>query len=178
VTRRLGTLELYASGLGLMLYSPGAVAGLREAEDYYTPAGGLREPLAARVEREQRIVMLGTGSPQLDYRVHVSAGAPKAALTKAATARARFALKINGGCLLVRDGYDPMEWEAEAAHIQHVAVPDRYYAVDALHVGAFGVKPPHRPDDPDGPMVIHLFINPTARRIASDGWPFLKYRAR
>ncbi len=189
-----GTVELHAAGLGLMFYSPGAALVLAEGADYFAfhrgasaggeqgelrrshpgAAGGredpqlppgeeLREPLRSLVDA-QAVVLLGTGSPQLDYVVHVRLGAPLRELASAAAERTRFGLGLRGGALCVRDGYDPMDWSATGESLREVTMPDGYYAVDALWI-----------PEPREEMVIHLFCTRTGERVAGDGWPYLPF---
>jgi len=119
------------------------------------------------VEKEQRVALLGTGSPQLDYVVHVTTGSPDGAIESRAASRVCFGLRIEGGELCIRDGYDPMEWHAEGESVRRMPIPDGYYAVTALWT----------PTN-DGAMTIHLFFQQTNERIEGDGWPYLEYRVR
>jgi len=70
----ISTVELYATGLGIMLYSPGAVVALKDGVDYMPAGGELADPLRTLVEVDQRAVLLGSGSPQLDYIISVHQG--------------------------------------------------------------------------------------------------------
>jgi hypothetical protein len=54
------TIRLTAYGLGLMICSPAAVRALEKGGDYMPPGDPLREPLRSLVEKEQRVVLLGT----------------------------------------------------------------------------------------------------------------------
>ncbi len=158
------TVELHAFGLGLMLYSPVVEALLEEGHDYMPADENLAVPLQTLVDRDQRVVLLGTGSPQLDYVVHVWRGAPPVDLVERAASHVRFGLDVAGGELRLRDGYDPMEWRTEGDSVRRVPMPDGYYAVDGLWV----------PDDQDA-MIVHLFFLRTEERLAGTGWPFLEY---
>lgn len=159
------TVELHAAGLGLMLYSPCVEALLEDGRDYMPPGKCLVSPLREMVERDQQVVFLGTGSPQLDYMVHVELGEPRSELARQAPARVRFGLDIAGGTLCVRDGYDPMEWHSAGESVHRVPMGDGYHVVDALWI----------PDDPDR-MTIHLCFCRADERISGDGWPYLPFR--
>ena len=160
----LGTIQhFYASGLGLMLCSPEAVEGLAPGSDTMPRGGELREPLRSLVQ-SQRVVFLQTGSPQLYYDLEVHDEPPPAA---GAAARCRFGLRIEGGALWVRDGYDPMEWEAMPDSLKPVPVRDGDYAVDACWIKA----------ENDGVMKITLhFIADPMPPVGTD-WPKLLYQA-
>lgn len=160
------TITLYAAGLGLMLYSPKATRALEDGRDYM-PVGQLEEPLRTLVA-EQDVVLLGTGSPQLDYELHVHQAPPPALLQKRAAAKVVFGMRIAGGQLLVRDGYDPMEWHRAGESLRRTAMPDGYYRVTALWLR----------DETRAAMIVHLYFQATTRRVPGDGWPYLGYRVR
>lgn len=153
-------MGLHASGLGLMVYSPSATDEIAEGSDTM-PVGGALLPPLDRLVREQRVVFLATGSPQLDYalEVHVSAGAPP----EDALASVAFPVEVSGGVLAFRDGYDPMDWTRDPPHLVRFTVPDGYYRVDAYWLPA-----------PDL-MRIRFVLSPSAVRLESDGWPELMY---
>jgi hypothetical protein len=158
------TVELHAFGLGLMLYSPAVETLLEEGRDYMPAGEDLASPLQ-EMARDQRVVLLGTGSPQLDYVVHVWRGAPSVDLVQRAASHVRFGLDVAGGELCLRDGYDPMEWRTEGDGVRRVPMHDGYYAVDGLWL----------PDDQDA-MIVHLFFLLTEERLPGTGWPILEYR--
>jgi hypothetical protein len=149
-----------------MLYSPEPVRVLVEGRDYM-PGGELVEPLRGLVAR-QEVALLGTGSPELDYELSVRLSPPPAATVKQAAAKVAFGLRIAGGKLLVRDGYDPMEWHRTGESVRRCAVPDGYYRVTALWIA----------DDERDPMVVQLYLQTASRKVPGDGWPYLGYRVR
>lgn len=161
-----GTIELFASGLGLMLYSSTAGDRLDDGRDYMPAGQELSEPLRNMVECEQRVVLLGTGSPQLNYLIRVFAGEPTPVLRNSAGSTARFGIQLDGRALLVRDGYDPMNWSSDSPFVQRIPMDDGYYVVDALWV----------PDGEVTAMVVELYFQPAGDRIGGDGWPYLEYR--
>jgi hypothetical protein len=159
-------LKLFAAGLGLMLYSPHATRALRAGHDYM-PGGELEDPLRTLVAR-QDVVLLGTGSPQLDYEVYVHLTPPPRSARQRAAAVVVFGLRIAGDELLVRDGYDPMEWRCSGESLRRTPVPDGYYRVTALWV----------PDQTREAMIVRLHLQATKRRVRGNGWPYLGYRIR
>lgn len=160
----LGTIEhLYASGLGLMLCSPEAVEGLAPGSDTMPSGEELREPLRSLV-RSHRVVFLQTGSPQLYYDIEVHDEPPP---PTGAAARCRFGLRIEGGALWVRDGYDPMKWEVMPDDLKPVPVRDGDYAVDACWIKG----------DDDGVMKITLHFLAEPMPPVGATWPELFYRA-
>jgi hypothetical protein len=156
--------RLHAGGLGLIIFSPSVLAHIPEGADFMSelgcePKGRLYEPLV----QTQRVVLLGTGSPQTDYAIRV---VPPAAAGQALDA-AEFGLSIEGGVLAIRDGYAPMEWLVDDPYEIRFSVPDGYYRVRALWV-------PRR-DGSDADMHIDLVFEPASERVPGDGWPTLMY---
>jgi hypothetical protein len=153
-------------GLGLMICSPAAVRALETGYDYMPTGGPLREPLRSLVEKEQRVVLLGTGSPEVDYAIIPHTGPPSRAARRSAAAEVRFGLHVEGGTVCVRDGYDPMEWTRRVPRRQAFPAADGYYGVHALWVDS----------EPDADMAILLCFQRRARRLPGNGWPYLGYR--
>jgi len=164
--RAFPTVELSAYGLGLMICSPDAVRALEEGADYMPGRRPLREPLRTLVETEQRVVLLGTGSPQLDYAILPRVGPPPAAARRSAAADVRFGLHVEGGTVCVRDGYDPMQWKPRLPRSQTFPLTDGYYGVHALSVDS----------GPDADMTILMCFERRARKLPGHGWPYLGYR--
>jgi len=124
------TVELYASGPGLILHSPSAGAvfepGIDYSNDLKPGAGAVGEALASG-----RVVLLSTGSPGLEYTlVFVAAGSPTV-LREEPLARAQFSLVVTDGCLFVRDGYITTRWGDQDYATEKVELPNGFYVVDA-----------------------------------------------
>lgn len=160
------TIRLNAAGLGLMICSPAAVRALEAGYDYMPTDGGLREPLRSLVEADQRVVLLGTRSPEVDYAIMPHAGPASRAARESAAAEVRFGLRVEGEVVCVRDGYDPMEWTRRVPRRQTFALADGYYGVHALWVEG----------ERDAEMTILLSFEPRVRRLSGNGWPYLGYR--
>jgi hypothetical protein len=152
-----------------MIASPIATRAMGRDQDYMTDP--LREPLRMLVETEQLVVLLGTGSPQLNYAVSAHVGAPTIARKRAALAQTKFGLHVKGGEVCVRDGYDPMRWNPRTPRKQTFAMRDGYYAVHALWTEASG-------GTLDADMVIALWFERRTRKVPGSGWPYLAYRVR
>ncbi len=162
----LPTIRLSAYGLGLMIYSPTAVRALEAGYNYMPTNGPLREPLRSQVEEKQRVVLLGTGSPEIDYAIIPHDGPVSRAARRSAAAEVRFGLRVEGRSVCVRDGYAPMEWTRRVSRRQTFPLADGYYGVHALWVDS----------EPDAVMTILLCFQRRARRLAGNGWPYLGYR--
>jgi hypothetical protein len=159
--------RLHAGGLGLILFSPPVLAHIPEGADFMSeldcePRGRLYDSLL----RTQRVVLLGTGSPQLDYAIRIVPPAA-AAPGQAALNASEFGLSIEGGILAIRDGYAPMEWLVEDPYELRFPVGDGYYRVHALWV-------PRR-NGSDADMHIDLVFEPTPEEVPGDGWPTLMF---
>ncbi|NUO50458.1 MAG: hypothetical protein HOV80_16510 [Polyangiaceae bacterium] len=148
-----------------MLYSPAVERMLEEGRDYMPPGASLESPVRDLVEEEQRVVLLGTGSPQLHYTLHIHFDATVPNIRPRPSASVRFGISIAGGELCVRDGYDLMAWHADGKGVRRVPVTDGYYAVDALWIPTSHER-----------MTIYLVLQVERERIAGGGWPYLGYR--
>jgi hypothetical protein len=158
--------RLHAGGLGLMLFSPPVLAHIPEGADFMSeldcePRGRLYDALL----RTQRVVLLGTGSPQLDYAIRIVP--PAAAASGRALNASEFGLSIEGGLLAIRDGYAPMGWLVEDPYELRFPVVDGYYRVRALWM-------PRR-NGSYADMHIDLVFEPTLEPVPGDGWPTLMF---
>jgi hypothetical protein len=158
--------RIFAPGLGLMIFSPRVLAHIGQGADFMSeldnePKGRLYDSLV----QTHRVVLLGTGSPQLDYVIRVVPSATAA--PDDALAATEFGLWIEGGLLAIRDGYAPMEWDVEDPYEVRFSVRDCYYHVRALWM-------PRRNRSEDA-MHIDLVFEETTERVAGDGWPTLMW---
>ena len=118
-------IALDIRGLGLILYSPPAVAHIAEGADYlqthfWQPAD------VARHVMECQLTALGTGSPGT-FRLRFKDGLPDEAAVQAAAFKLRLGLQVRGGTVCIRDLYDLMEWSAECPAAQQLSVADGWY---------------------------------------------------
>lgn len=128
------------------------------------------QPQAGVLLATQQLVLLGTGSPQLYYRFVLHQRAATNTELDRAASRADYGLVLQRGGLVIRDGYDLMEWEATTPHAICFDTAPGMFNVTALWL----------PDVPHGKadMVISLFLTPTERPRPGDGWPFLRFDLR
>ena len=130
----LGSARLYASGLGLIVYSYDLRQALLAAE-----SEGERLLLYDRALKEGRAVRIGTGSPQLYYELLFSDQALPT--TAPIIAQTRFGLRLEGNNVGVCDGYAELDWSD--CDYQHESVPlspglfrvDAYYLAGSRHPG-------------------------------------------
>ncbi|QDU19856.1 hypothetical protein [Urbifossiella limnaea] len=112
-------------GLGLILYSPPAVAHIPEGADYlrsdfWNPAD------VARHVMECQLTAFATGSPG-SFRFRFTEGLPDEAAVQAAAFKLRLGLHVRSGTICVRDLYDLMEWSAECPAPQQLRAADGWY---------------------------------------------------
>lgn len=161
------TVDLYASGPGLMLHSPSAVRDFEFGVDYSSSLrpgeGAVGEALSAG-----RVVLLSTGSPGLNYTLVFHEAGSLEVPKKESLAAAQFSLVVTDGKLLVRDGYATTCWGAPEYAAESVVFQNGFYFVDARWL----------PSNRYGHMQIHLILGRTADPPAGcAGWVNLDYVA-
>lgn len=102
--------ELYAAGLGLLVSSPHVLAQLAPGKDYFSGEASRMDELFA----SQKIALIHTGSPQIDYRFFSASPGPMAAYLS----YVEFGLVVEDGGLLFRDGYDLYEWDPSSDEVR------------------------------------------------------------
>lgn len=132
--RELKKLTVEIAGIGFILYSPFAVAGIAPGsnylEDHYWDPSEV-----ARHVREGTIAGFGTGSSGT-YRIHVYAGEPTLALLAQYPWLIRLGLRVEDGAICIRDLYDLMDWDPQCPAEQILAVESGNYRVTV------GSRPP------------------------------------
>jgi hypothetical protein len=158
--------QVYASGLGLILFSAPVFAGFPEGTDFMSQlegGGNLYDTLV----RTQKVVLLGTGSPQLTYLICVISSSEMQTVRPLKTTE--FGLWIDGG-LCIRDGYAPMDWEEDDPSEIRFPVTNGYYRICAFWMSC--------PQNAKTDMAIGLNFEKTSQRIPGDGWPTLFFEVR
>jgi hypothetical protein len=151
----LGSIHLeFPASPGFLLSSPKTLSGLKEGGEYDPDASPVKELID-----EQQIILLQTGSPELDYQLHFHSGDPD----RQARVQSSFGMRVDGGALVIRDGYDLMDWSD--SDDQRLTIEDGYYAVDALWTPG------------EAEMEIHFYFNRTDSRVDGDGMVELMWSA-
>jgi hypothetical protein len=153
--------------LGLVLFSPPVFADIPNGADFMSdlglePKGRLYDQLVLT----QRVVLLGSGSPEINYCIRVMFPS-EAAVAGKPLGEVEFGLWIQGGVLAIRDGYEPMHWSVHDPYEIRFPVPDGYHRVRALWMP--------RPGDSDADMHLWLLMEQASKRVPGDGWPVLMY---
>jgi hypothetical protein len=116
------TVDLFASGLGLALFSPEVVKNL----DFGDEVKGFLE--------EQKMVLIATGSPQLDYTIQVIIDKPPASVMESTVlVSAKFGIHITDNQLIIADGYAVEHDFSNDYEIQELTIPDGYYLATAVY---------------------------------------------
>jgi hypothetical protein len=123
------TFRLTIAGLGIVFYSPFAVAGIAEEEDFLTSALWDPEDVAT-VVNSCRFGVLATGTPG-DFIIHVLAGPLDEAAVMGAEFKVRLCLEVRDGEVQFRDLYDFMQWYRDVDGEQCVPMENGFYRVTA-----------------------------------------------
>ena len=123
----LGSARLYASGLGIVLYSHELPQTLLAAESEAD-----RSAVYDKALIDGRAVRIATGSPQLYYEcVFSNQSLPNAAPIVAQTT---FGLRLDGTNLGLCDGYAELDWSDEGYQHESIAVTPGSFRVDAYYL--------------------------------------------
>lgn len=118
-------IDISITGLGIILYSPFAVAHITEGSDYLS--SHFWEPdLVARHVMACELSAFGTGSPG-DYRLILFDGHDTEGDLGDAMASIRLGIEIQDQTICFRDLYDLMDWKAECPATQSVNLDNGFY---------------------------------------------------
>jgi hypothetical protein len=152
-------IEIYASCPGLLIAGSevmGVLATTKDIEHSQTIVNKLNET--------QRMVAIRTGSPQLDYQIHVYAGRIPDSEQGALVAKRFFGLRVDGGEVVIVDGYW-LEYLSEDYERASVPIADGYYQVE------IGWSRATR----HACMVLHLGFQQAVERVHGDGHVDLEF---
>jgi hypothetical protein len=120
-------IPLLISGLGIMFYSPFAVAGIAEGEDYFSTKFEAYEKVTAHAMRGD-ISAFCTGSPG-DFRLVVYDGKLDDDGLQNAKFKLRLCLEVRDGEVCFRDVYELLDWTADCPSTQKIKMADGFYSV-------------------------------------------------
>ena len=121
------TVSLSIAGLGIVLYSPFAVAGIGEGDDYLSSDFWEAEAVAAHVMRgDISTFCTGTGG---DFILEITDDSVSEATIAVAEHAVRLCLEVRGGRVFFRDLYDLMDWTGDCPDSQSVVLDDGFYRV-------------------------------------------------
>lgn len=124
------TLRLDVAGLGIILYSPGAVEHIASGEDYFTSHYTQPEQVAKHIH-EGSIVGFCTGSPGT-YYLSIRDGYPTQRVNEDFGMGIRLAIRVACGQVIFRDLYDLMSWDPQVPVEQRMALKDGNYHLTVL----------------------------------------------
>jgi hypothetical protein len=151
------SVDLEISGLGIILYSPPAVAHIVPGADYFEEHFWQPNAVAEHVMAGQ-LTAFGTGSPgRFELRFFV--GAPDEWELQSATCKLRLGLQVHGGLICVRDVYDLMDWHPACPPSQQVPTADGWYRLTVYS------SPPPSGIIGDG-QVVCIYLEPVAGKPA------------
>jgi hypothetical protein len=157
------TIELEISGLGIIFYSPFAVAHIKKDEEYIDAHFWEPPDVAAHVNACS-ISAFGTGSPGV-YILRLYDGQLNARDLEAAKASARLGIEVRDNTLCFRDLYDFIRWDPECPAGQIVSMPDGFYRITVYTT-------PILNDSRDGQVVwLHFEPSPQKPELAWTGVP-------
>lgn len=129
------TITLEISGLGIILYSPYAVAHIKEGEDYLQ-AHYLDDKDVQRHIQAGGLVAFATTTPGT-FIIKALMGYPDEATRRAYPLHLRLGILVKGRTVCIRDLYDLMDWSAECPPEQRLELEDGYY-----HITLCSRRPP------------------------------------
>jgi len=121
----LNEYEIYAAGLGLLFSSPEPLHSLVEGKNY----SGSSDPgnALSKLYDDQRMFLLATGSPELDYVISFYETNKSSYPHEAMIEEIQAGIEIVGGSLVIRDGYDLLDWEPAVDYAVEIPIEDGYY---------------------------------------------------
>lgn len=132
--------NLYAVGLGLLFSSIG------ELKNLGVNGSPVEENDYTELLDNHCAFTLGTGSPELDYEIHVHDSPWESEIEDALYASVKAFLRVKGGALVVRDGYDLDEWLEAPDEIATIPMDD----------GSYHLTIAAEPGSGHSTMVLHL----------------------
>ncbi|MCD6048884.1 MAG: hypothetical protein K0Q55_287 [Verrucomicrobia bacterium] len=123
-------IALEIQGLGIILYSPHAIAHITEGSDYL--GSDFTEPAdVARHVMACGLTGFCTGSPG-NYSLRFIDSPPEEKAFQASHYKLRLGLQVKDGIICVRDLYDLIAWDGSCPENQQLAVPDGCYRLTVL----------------------------------------------
>ncbi|MCP4784402.1 MAG: hypothetical protein GY878_12700 [Fuerstiella sp.] len=118
-------IDITIAGLGIIFYSPFAVAHIKDGSDYLESDFWDPARVAEHV-MDCQLSAFGTGSPGT-YHIRLFDGHYSETEINDAMAAIRLGVEIRDGTLCFRDLYDLMDWQAECPVNQTTPVPNGFY---------------------------------------------------
>jgi hypothetical protein len=159
-------IGLDIAGLGMILYSPPAVASIPAGSDYLQEHFSQPGDVARHVMACE-LTTFCTGSPG-SFLVRFLDGPPNDSEVQAADFKLRLGLGVQKGTICLRDCYDLMQWSPECPPQQQLPVADGWYRMTV-----FSSRPASGILGQD--QVINIYLEPVANKpqLRWEGVPLL-----
>ena len=118
-------VEICIYGMGLVIYSEGAVKDFKEGEDFFSKEFATPEQVAYHIKKGD-MVGFNTGSSGI-YNVKFRSGYPNTEIDENYPVSIRLAIKVEGGKISIIDLFWLMEWSSDCPPEQQIAVEDGVY---------------------------------------------------
>lgn len=120
-------MDLVIDGMGIVLYSDGAVSDFEEGENYFRKEFSTPEQVAEHIKKGD-IIGFNTGSGG-SYCIKFRPGYPDEQIEQEFQISIRLAIQVKGGTLSVIDLFWLMEWSSECPPEQQLIIDDGIYHV-------------------------------------------------
>jgi hypothetical protein len=122
-------IELVTRGIGIVFYSPFAMEGVPDGEDYFVSSFSKPADVAARLT-SCAFGAFSVGEAGR-FELVIDDGELDAQAVNGARFKLRFVLEVRDGVICFRDINDLMVWSAECPAEQTVSMADGFYSVIA-----------------------------------------------
>jgi hypothetical protein len=160
------SLTLRVSGLGIILYSPWAVAGIPPGSDYLSTQFW-QGPDVARQVNACCLSGVGTGSLG-DYHLHFYTGPLDDDALASAELRVRLGLEVRDRTVCVRDLYDLLSWDPVCPPGQRLELEDGFYRITA-----YTTTPPNSIVGDEQEIYLHFQSVASRPHLVHEGVPQL-----
>lgn len=120
-------MRLEIEGLGIIMYSPFAVANIAEQDDYFSLNYSTPEQVQRHIQAGT-IVSFGTSSPGT-YLLDFISGYPDEKTLESNEFKLRLAVEVRDGLLCVGDVFDLMDWTKDVSKDQIIELNDGFYHI-------------------------------------------------
>jgi len=120
--------EIHAAGLGLLISSPEPLHRLVEGKNYSSSTAA--DNALSKLYMDQKMFLLATGSPELDYSIRFYETSKSSFPHEAMIEEIQAGIEIVGGSLVIRDGYDLLDWEPSVDYAVEIPIEDGYYRLE------------------------------------------------
>ena len=122
-------MNLVIDGMGIVLYSDGAVNDIKEGENYFSREFSTPEQVAKHL-KEGDIIGFNTGSSG-SYNIKFRSGYPNEEIEQKFPTSIRLAIHVQGGRISVIDLFWLMDWSKDCPKEQQFSIDDGIYHLTA-----------------------------------------------